>query len=210
MLPIAAAALASTAAIPAVAAQASELASLIEAHRAAAETFSASITALENADWAFREQEKGRDPDAIPCFGSTIPYTGGIVSFETCRNHIENTYEFFCGAVGRMRSYDPAKAGEMLAQNKISQDEALIALDAAVKEYEQRKATAGVTSLEEARDAASEADTQALYALCSCECHTLADVRLKASYLLKYYDGFNLDEQDLTALLQSLAGGANV
>jgi hypothetical protein len=206
MLPIAAGALASAVVIPAVAAQ-SELSALIETHRAAEKAFGELIDALEKVERAFRDQEAEREPVAIPCFEGTLPYLGGIVSFEQSRNHIENAYEFFCGAIEGMRGRDPRKAGRMLAEYKLTKDANLEALDAAVKAYEERKAAAGGTALEEARDTASEAGTRALFALCSCECRTLADVRLKASYLLDYYDGYNLEEEDVTALLQSLAGG---
>lgn len=207
VLPIAAAAFASAAVIPTVAAQSSELASLIAAHREAYRVYSELVSAADNADTAFRSQERERDPVSIPCFEGSIPYVGGIVDFETCRNHIENTCEFFCGAIEGMRKRDPSKAGRMLAEHILTKDANLEALDVAVKAYEERKAAAGVTALEEARDAASETETQALFAVCSYECQTLANVRLQGSYLLNHYDGYNLREEDITGLLQSLAGG---
>jgi hypothetical protein len=78
----------------------------------------------------------------------------------------------------------------------------LEALDAAVAEYEQRRAAAGVTALRDARDAACEAEEGALIALCAFDCRTAADMRAKATYLLAHHNLIDGLEQDgVTALL---------
>jgi hypothetical protein len=208
MLPIAAAALASAAVIPAVAAQSSELASLIEAHRTALAAFNEICGREDEMSDAYMEAQR-RNEIIVPCL------LGGGFSLslgeERLRKHIQQRYEHQRANLKELARVDSAASEKLLAKLRDKEAENLALVDRALEEEEARKEAFGYAAVRREYDALNEAEEVTLTAVCAYVPRTAEEGRTKAAYLKHRHDRTDgLQPYHVEALLQSIAGGADV
>jgi hypothetical protein len=212
MLPIAAGALASAAVIPAVAAQSSELASLIEAHRLALRTFEEWCGKEESTKDAYRKAERERGEIIVPCsLGSGFSLSLGE---ESIRSNIAREYTRQRINLGVLALIDSRTAGKLAKKLNAQEAADLAAVDRAMAEEAARQEAFGLTAVMREYQRWNEAEEAAVLALCAYVPRTPQEARAKAEYLGTVYancGGYGWQECGyVEALLQSIAGDANV
>jgi hypothetical protein len=207
MLPVAAAALASAAAIPAAQAQStSELERLIEAHRATGERFG---NACQNEDELGDAYRRAYGDATAPCFlGDAVSLRLdrddciAVIAerFDTQRKHLE-----------KLALVAPEVAVQAGAALDGKEAENIALLDRCLEEEEARREAFGWSAAKREWREACDADEAGLIAFCAHVCHSPEEGRLKAEYLSRYLDQMaGLEREHVEALLQSIAGGTYV
>jgi hypothetical protein len=206
VLPIAAGALASVAVIPAAAAQSSELASLIEAHRAAGERFGNACQAEDELSDAYR---KAHAEAIAPCLlGDAVSLYLGR---EECVDFIAERFDAQRKQLEKLARVAPEIAAQASGVLDAKEAENIALLDRAIEEEEARREAFGWSAAKREWRAACDADDGALIAVCAYVCRSPEEGRLKAEYLLRHLDNMAFEQDEMEALLQSIAGGmANV
>jgi hypothetical protein len=208
VLPIAAGALASVAVIPAVAAQPSELAALIEAHRAAYDAFNEFCGREDEVRDAYKAAYSGQDI-MVPCL-----LGGGYdlrLGEESIREQITRRYERQRENLKELARVDSRAADKLLAKLEGKEVENLALVPMALEKEEARQEAFGLTAVLREYDTLNEAEEAALIAVCACVPRSPEEGRSKAAYLKHMHDRTDgLQDWHIDALLQSIAGGASV
>lgn len=210
VLPIAAAALAGAAALPAVAAQSPALASLIDAHRVALNTFEEWCSKEETMRDAFRQAESERPEDIVPCL------LGGGFSLslgeDSVRAHMAQRYGYQRDNLKALARVDTDAAETLRMKLGDTEAENEIVIQRAFAEEEARKEAFGLTAVLREYQAANDAEEAALGAVCAYVPRSPEEGRIKGEYLAYWYDrtgGYGWEDH-IPLVLQSIVGGANV
>ncbi|RIX97175.1 hypothetical protein D3218_19130 [Aureimonas flava] len=190
-------------AIGAAHAASSDILRLIQAHRLAKEAFADAVAALDEAEMVF-----DRDYDANP-----IRLKGHLVgcidpAYETrtsLTKYHERERAVFVGE--RVQHLYPA--AHKLISDRIDQmeEEDLALFDTARQMLAERRAAAGLDTLERQHEAAERAEYEAYRAFAAFAPQTMADVASKAAYALELVEAGGDAHVCLDALVDSLVNG---
>ena len=187
----------------------SELLQLIDAHRAAFQAFSDACKKEDELCFAYREEQRSKPEVVIPCL------LGGVISIwrvqADCRTFIADAFETQRKRLEKLAQIAPEAADQMRKALDAKEIENLALVDSAFEEERARREAFGLEAATRQRDAANDADEAALIAVCAYVCSTAEEGRIKSEYLAEMHeqlDGFQ--QEHVLALLQSIAGGANV
>ncbi|MBV8848201.1 MAG: hypothetical protein JOZ16_01295 [Methylobacteriaceae bacterium] len=205
VLPIAAAALAGVAAMPAAAAPSSRLAELINVHSAAKAAFDAACERLGTIDDAFDAAEPVK---TIPVLIDEehgrilLSHRRDDVRAQLASSYARRRAEVIVVA----RGFPGDAIGHLLPLLVAKEAENLQLLEQAFSEEDARREAFGLAAAEREYERGNEIEREALLAVCAFRCSTLAEARTKAAYLAEL-EILTYDEDFLAAFLQSFVGG---
>jgi hypothetical protein len=188
------------AALPALADD-GELAALITAYSKAHEAFTAACGELERAEDAWTgANSKGF---LVPSFvNGAIESRFGI---EECKKWISDSYSRSRDALKGFAKIAPEQAAQMRQALDAKEAENLALVDRLFEEEEERKEAFGLGPAERRWRQTCDAEDRAALALCSYPCRSLEEARIKAAVILGSPIVDGVDEELLTAFLQSFA-----
>ncbi|WGJ13772.1 hypothetical protein QEV83_13915 [Methylocapsa sp. D3K7] len=185
-------------------ASAPPLLGLIDAHRAAYNAFDRAISRESELEEAYKE---AFPPEEMPFIQNLISDGCGCGmqhGLERSKEIIAGSYQHQRNALTPLSRIAPELAEQGRAALDAKEIENMELVDRLFADEEARKETFGLAAASRVRDAVSNAEDEALTALCAYPCETIAEARIKAEYLVSmptFSDG--LPDHQVEALLLS-------
>jgi hypothetical protein len=196
------------ASVPAVAgiAGASPLRGLIDAHRVAYDAFIQAIDREDELEGAYKE---AFPPEEMPFVPSLLGAGGGCGmqhGLERSKEIIAESYQRQRDALTPLSRIAPELAEQARSALDAKEAENMELVARLFADEEARKDTFGLAAASRAWSAACDAEDEALTALCAYPCENIAEMRIKAEYLVSMPDEL---QDHVDALLQSFLPQTN-
>ncbi|VTZ27241.1 conserved hypothetical protein [Methylocella tundrae] len=196
------------AAAPVEAAVSSELLRLIEAHRSAHDALTRAVTRCDEAEVSYngiRPSIPFKDMWAGKEYGADYKPLDISLGVDECKSRVIRSLDWSDRIGGGIDEFaSPKRLKQLQAARKAIKNDAFAVIDAAFAEDEAARQSSGFAAAKRDVDQASDAEDEALTALCAYRCATLKEVQIKADYLsADHIEVEWFEERHFKALLQA-------
>jgi hypothetical protein len=178
---------------------------MIDAHRSANRAFERAIDDLQRFTDAY--EEANGDGFQVPCLlGGGMGSSNG---YEECKRHFKSAYETNRRNMRCLSNIAPELAEKALAAFDFKEIENMALIDELFAEEAARREKFGLAEAERRWEETSEADSVAALALCSYQCQTLEEARIRAEYIMQASIIHEDEGEYFSALLRSFMPGGD-